>query len=136
MRPTTNQRRLGFCNIFRGIVVNEWILPNPIDNTDFKYNRIIVKLSVEFYHKCWKHRCDEAHNEVVQKARLIDWCRNLNARINEGDLHHLKQYANMRQLNLDQTNPTIIKEWIRGVLKMEQNTKKYGHQDIRNYLIR
>ena len=122
--------------IFRGIVTKDWTSLNPIENKDFKYNRIIIKLSVEFYHDCWKHRCDKAHDETVQKVRLTDWYRNLFARINAGDLHHLKRYINMRALNLDQTHPTIIEEWIRGALKMEKITKVYSHQDIRNYFRR
>ena len=73
------------------------------------------------------------HDEKVQRIRLTEWCRNLNSRINAGDLHHLKRHASSRQLNLQQTNTIIIEEWIKGVLKMEQKTKLCTHQDIRNY---
>lgn len=107
-QPQTNQRRIGMRYIFRGIVTKDWTSLNPIDNKDFKCNRIIVKISVEFYHKCWKHRCDQAHDETIQRTRLKEWYRNLFARINTGDLYHLKRCVNMRALNLDQTHPTII----------------------------
>ena len=78
-------------------------------------------------------RCETLNDEKAQRTRLSEWHENLNQRIIAGDSHHLKRHMITRQLNLQQTDTTIIKEWIRGVLKMEKKTKQCTHQDIRNF---
>ena len=87
------------------------------------------------YHACWIARCKIAHDKKIQKVRLIDWYHNLRERIQKGDLYHLKRYIENKKLNLTNVKMDLIREWIRGVLKMEKATKSYKHQDIRNWFI-
>ena len=125
----TNQEALGFHNVFRGIVVKNWI-----DNElDYKYNKIIIYEAVHFYYKCWLQRCEVVHEEQHQKRRLIAWYHNLVQRMKLGDKYHLKRYIENRKLNTDDANNETIRHWIRGALQMEKTTSEYRHQDIRNW---
>ena len=129
----THQEAIGFDNLFRGIIVNSWIGENLLQRIDHKYNRILVKQCVEFYNQCWLERCKVAHDEEVQRPRLIEWYNQICTRIQNSELYHLKRYIDVRKLNLDQVKTETIMEWIKGLLQMEKRTETYNHQDIRNW---
>ena len=130
----TNQEALGFHNLFRGIVTKNW-LSNNTNIDDYKYNKILVYECVTHYHTYWIERCKIAHDEEKQRVRLINWYHNLRERTQKGDLYHLKRYIDNRKLNLGNVKTDLIREWIRGVLKMEKVTALYKHQDIRNWFV-
>ena len=125
----TNQRQIGFQNLFRGIVVKNW----TDHNLDYKYNKIIVYETVTHYHTCWKERCSLLHDDTIQRERLVSWHNNLCTRIQNEDKYHLKRFIENRKVNIQTAKTETIREWIRGVLKMEKITTQYHHQDIRNW---
>ena len=61
----TNQEILGMKNIFRGYVVKVWKGTNFAQNKYRKLNRIVVRLSIQYYYKYWIERNKIYHNESV-----------------------------------------------------------------------
>ena len=71
-----NQELLGTRNFFHGTVVKNWKGNEINESIDFKHNKLIIKESVSFYHKCWINRCEILHDDDEQKKRLSKWCKN------------------------------------------------------------
>ena len=129
----SNQDAIGLHNIFRGIIINNWTDENPTDNTDHKYNRVIVQKSVEYYHQRWKERCEILHDESMQRPRMQEWYQNIVNRVQNSDKYQLKRYVEVRKLNVQTAKTETITEWIKGALKMEKRTSECEHQDIRQW---
>ena len=53
--------------LFRGVIVKEWVMGNYNNINFHAYDKALVKISVQFYHECWKRRCLVLHNLEVQK---------------------------------------------------------------------
>ena len=68
----TNQGMLGMKNIFRGYVIKVWKGTNFEQKKYRKLNRIVVRLSVQYYYECWIERNKIYHNESVQAERIIN----------------------------------------------------------------
>ena len=65
--PFTNQQFIGCKDLCRGLIVKEWVLSNQ-KRIDFKsHNKVIVKMSIEYFHECWKRRCSVLHEIEVQR---------------------------------------------------------------------
>ena len=66
----TNQHKIGMKNLFRRMIVKEWVDNNQNDIYCLEHNKEIVKSCVHFYHECWKTRCVELHKEGNQLELL------------------------------------------------------------------
>ena len=69
---------------FRGIVVKNWKGNEINESVDFKYNKLIIKESASFYHKCCINRCEILHDEEEQKKRLSQWYENVFNKMESG----------------------------------------------------
>ena len=66
----TNQQLIGHRELFRGVIVKEWVIEN-LNNMHFHTcDKVFVKNYVQFYHECWKRRCVALHDHEVQKKVL------------------------------------------------------------------
>ena len=55
----TNQQLIGHRDMFRGVVVKEWVIGKNINIIFHAHNKVLVKSIVQFHHECWKRRCVE-----------------------------------------------------------------------------
>ena len=65
--PYTNKQLIGCKDLFGGVIVKEWVVSNQ-KRIDFKlYNKVIVKICIEYFHECCKRRCIVLHELEVQR---------------------------------------------------------------------
>ena len=65
-----NKQLIGHINLFRGVIVKEWVVSNQ-KQIDFRLsNKVIVKRCVIYHHGCWKRRCVMFHEQEVQRKFL------------------------------------------------------------------
>ena len=66
----TNQQVLGIKEMFRGVVVANWVAM-PLERVKFTpSNKIIVKEAGNFYNECWNERYKELHAPECEKLML------------------------------------------------------------------
>ena len=61
------QQHIGMREIFRGFIVKDWRSPNFNCNKHTTLNRIVVKRSMLFHIKCWKHRNERHYDKGKQR---------------------------------------------------------------------
>ena len=68
----TNKYLIGHKDLFRGVIVKEWVVSNQ-NRIHFKsHNKLIVKMCTQHYHDFWKRRFVALHEPEVQSKVLQD----------------------------------------------------------------
>ena len=50
-------------NVFRGIAFKFWEGVNAEKEVDHMHDKVIIRKSIDFYHKCWKDRFGKFYDE-------------------------------------------------------------------------
>ena len=118
--------------LFRGYVVAVW------DGTDCsrKYhvlNKIVAKMCVEFYMKCWKHRNKIYPDESKQKERIIKWFENEKERAEQSEKTQVREFVKKFKINIEHCSVETIKTCIRNLKIFEQKIESKPVNDMRRY---
>ena len=60
-----NQQYIRMKYLFQGYIIKAWHRMNFGTTKYYYHNKIIIRICIEFYAECWKHR-----NEVLHKPEL------------------------------------------------------------------
>lgn len=63
----------GYAQLFRGIIVRDWVSSNEQESKYGIYNKTIVKLCVEYYIQRWKARNERRNSRDVKRKILLAW---------------------------------------------------------------
>ena len=53
--------------IFREYIVKLQVRMDMHNSIDYKYNKVIIKECIEYYHNCWKERYKTLHDSNKQQ---------------------------------------------------------------------
>jgi len=133
----TTQHLIGMKMIFRGWVVKNW--SNVNQQTSFnmkKINKIIVKISVQFYSKCWKHRNEIMHSPEIYRKYMEEWYCNLRELIVRGNKPEMHKYLKTYEINVDQCSTSYIRKWNIDASEMYKKASTERLSDIRMFFRR
>ena len=130
----TNQQLIGHRELFRGVVVKEWVIENQNNINFHAYNKVLVKSCVQFYHECWKRRCVVLHDPEVQKKVLKEEVLVIMEEANEEAIEGLNRYVQIHTIKLNEASVEELLSWIRSVRAFKKRACKNKCQDIRNML--
>ena len=96
----SNQQLIGCKDLFRGVMVKEWVMGNQ-GRIDFpQCNTVVVKICVQHYHECQKRRCVALHNPKVQIEKLKDEVLNIMEEASKDEVEGLKIYVEVHAMNV------------------------------------
>ena len=130
----TNQQMIGHRDLFRGVVVKEWVMKNHNNINFHAYNKVLVKISVQFYHECWKRRCVVLHDPEVQKKVLKEEVLVIMEEASEEAIEGLNRHVQIHTINLNEASVEELLSWVRSVRAFKKRACKNKCQDIRNML--
>ena len=78
--------------MFRGIVINNWVVKcnNEINFDD--HHKLLVTMCVRFYHECWRNRFKIMHEFENQKVVMINEIEHIKEDENSGIISNLFRY--------------------------------------------
>ena len=130
----TNQQMIGYRDLFRGVVVKEWVIENQNNINFYAYNKVLVKSCVQFYNECWKRRCVVLHDPEVQKKVLKEEVLVIMEEANEEAIEGLNRYVQLHTIKLNEASVEELLSWVRSVRAFKKRAGKTKSQDTRNML--
>jgi len=131
----TNQQVLGMREVFRGIVVRDWVAM-PIECIDFTpCNKVLIKKALNFYSECWNNRCVVMHSPEVRKQHLRKDIKAIKLEAISGIIQNYNRYVNAYPINEELATVESMRILIKKATVFRSNTKRSGQQDIRNLLL-
>ena len=125
-----NQQLIGIKALFRGVIVKEWVAVNNDNMNYHEYNRILVKSCMQFYHNCWKERCEELHKDNMQKEILEEEIKNMKEEANNGIIKGLRNYVDAHKIDEKEEKISTMKAWRTGFRSFIKNAPKIVHKSI------
>ena len=75
-----------------------------------RINKIIVKRSVHYYSKAWKHRNEMLHNPEKYQYYMIEWYKNVINLIKHCNKPELCMYARAYKIDIDKCSTSYIRK--------------------------
>ena len=66
----SNQQLVGHNDLFRGVIVKQWLMGNQVRIIFFRHNEALAKFFIKCYYECRKRRCVVFHNPEIQTKYL------------------------------------------------------------------
>ena len=134
----TTQSIVGIKHLYRGWITKNWININePPPMKMHTINKVIIKQSVIFYAKAWRHRNEILHDPNFNKEYTIKWYNEEFKRVVEivveGNKPEMVKYAKANELNIEQCSTSYIRHWILSLRDMWKKAKSERINDIRLY---
>lgn len=120
----TNQSKLGMKNLFRGMIVKQWVDTNQSDIDYLEYNKVFVKSCVTFYHECWKSRCVELHKDEVQIELLREQVKLIKASDDTDRVEGLHEFLNQYEITEEDAKSDELRNWIKSYRVFVRNADK------------
>ena len=111
----TNKHLIGMKELSRGCTVKAWKGVDFSKKKCREVNKIVVIKCLEYHVKCCKHRCECMHDENKQRERVIDWCKNVDSRIENSEMTQLKMHLRRCKIKFQQIARDRIKRSITNV---------------------
>ena len=129
-----NQQIIGYKDVFRGVIVKEWVVGNEYGVNLHNYNNILIKCCVQFYVECWKRRCIRLHSPEVQMKVLKEDAIVLLDDSRKDEVKGLKRHVEVNRIDVNEATNDQLVSWIKSVRIFKKRAKKNVHQDIRNMM--
>ena len=130
----TNQQMIGHKDMFRGVVVKEWIVGNECGVNFHNYNEILTKCCGQFHVECWKRRCVRLHSPEVQMKVLKEDAIALLDNARKDEVKGLKRHVEVNSMDVNEATNDQLVSWIKSVRIFKKRAKKNVHQDIRSVM--
>ena len=129
----TNQQVIGLREIFRGVVVTNWVAM-PLERVNFlAHNKIIVREAVKFYSECWKERCKALHTPEYEISSLREEIKQIKMQEAKEDKVNFETYVNLYPMNENETSVCKMKSWVKIATMFRANAKENVQQDTRKF---
>ena len=130
----TNQQLIGHKDIFRGVVVKEWVMGNDNNINFHTCNKVLVKSSVTFYHDYWKRRCVVLHEPQFQIKALKEEVLVIMDEAEKDVIKGLSGYVQIHRLNVNEASLDELLSWVRSARVFKKRAGRNESQNIRNML--
>ena len=130
---TTNQIYIGFCNIFCRFIVRAQNGTNFGIDKYAEYNKVLVKLCMNYYIKCWRSRCEDFHNKEFQRKHFEHQYLEEKKEAKESSYSQVKAYVWLRDINIMNKSTETIKNQIYRLKRIKAKSEKFSSDDIRVY---
>ena len=94
-------------------------------------NKLIIKRSVEFYSKAWKHRCDVSHGANKCKEFVHNQHKNVKEKIEKEHKPKVVEHVRMQEIDLEQCDVAHAWQQTLGVLNIRKIAKEEKRNDVR-----
>ena len=103
---------------------------------DFKfYNKVTVKMCVEYFHECWKRRCIVLHEPEVQRKVLQDEVLAIAEESSKEEIVGLRRCVEVHSLSVNEVSAEEMVSWVRSARVFKKRASKNKNQDMRNMLM-
>ena len=128
----TTQQVIGMKMLFKGWSVKNWVNVNVEPSLKMKkINKILVKCSVTFYSKAWKHRNNIMHNIEAYRQFVIQWHKNVIDLIEKSAKPDMRRYLRTYEINAEKCTNSYIRTWNMKAMAMYKKVQNEESRDIR-----
>lgn len=129
-----SQAVIGYCQLFRGFIVNDWFGVNALEGKYAAPNRIIVFEAVSHYCINWRSRNNRRNSDIVKRERILNWTKAEKLNFQNYKSSHLASYmANYdRVVKLDTDS---IQRWLISLHTLRKKTVRPDSMDIRSFFL-
>ena len=122
---------IGCKYLFRGAIVKEWAKVNQSRINFYQYNKVLVKICVQYYHEFRKRKYAVLYKPETQMKVLKDDVLSIMEEKSKEEVKGLKRYVEVHTIDVNNASVDDMLLWMRSVRAFKSIDRKSRCQDMR-----
>ena len=126
----TNQKRIRMKELFRRIVVKEWVMLLQESTCFRSHDKVLIVMCANLHNECWKKRYVIFHEPSVQMIVLKNEITSIKEKATSRNVEELKNHTVVHEIDESKVDSNKMLYWVQIARNFIKRAKKGSNNDI------